>query len=184
MAARARGWLAGVVALLWMSQASQAQDPVEYTVKAAYLTKFVPFINWPEQALPPGAPVTICIVGEDPFGPALDKIAAAAGAGSRPLVIRRIATTDTAETQILARCQIAYAGDPLTSLDVIDALKGKPVVTVTDSGMRARGIISFVMRDNHVRFDIDDAAAERSGIHFSSKLLELARAVNRRSEGP
>jgi hypothetical protein len=179
-----RSWLVGWAILLLGPLSSRAQDPLEYTVKAAYLTKFVPFINWPEQQLAAGAPITICIVGEDPFGLSLDKAAAAAGAGGRPLVIRRIATTDTAETQILAKCQIAYAGDPLTSLDVIDALKGKPVVTVTDSGMRARGVISFVMQDNHVRFDIDDAAAEKSGIHFSSKLLELARAVNRRSENP
>jgi uncharacterized protein DUF4154 len=178
-----RSWLVGSAILLLGPLSSQAQDPFEYTVKAAYLTKFVPFINWPDQSLAAGAPITICIVGEDPFGRSLDK-AAAAAAGGRPLVIRRIATTDTAETQILAKCQIAYVGDPLTSLDVIDALKGKPVVTVTDSGMRARGVISFVMQDNHVRFDIDDAAAERSGIHFSSKLLELARAVNRRSESP
>ena len=60
-------------------------------------------------------------------------------------------------------------------------MRGKPVVTVTDSGLPGRGLISFVMQDNHVRFDIDAAAAEKNGIRISSKLLDLARTVTRRS---
>jgi YfiR/HmsC-like len=51
---------------------------------------------------------------------------------------------------------------------------------VTDSTLQAHGIISFVMQDNHVRFDIDDAGAETSGLRISSKLLELAHNVSRR----
>ena len=42
-------------------------------------------------------------------------------------------------------------------------------------------MISFVMLDNHVRFDIDDAAARKDGIRISSKLLELAHKVTRRA---
>jgi hypothetical protein len=56
----------------------------------------------------------------------------------------------------------------------------RPVMTVTDSGMRAHGIISFVVIDNHVRFDIDDDAARRVGLSISSKLLTLAHAVRHR----
>jgi hypothetical protein len=59
----------------------------------------------------------------------------------------------------------------------VDAFKDRPVVTVTDSGISAHGIINFVVVDNHVRFDIDEAAADAIGIKISSKLLELAHAV-------
>lgn len=163
---------------------SQAQTQAEYNVKAVYLMKFAPFIEWPDQVFPSSsAPITICVVGEDPFGSVLDK-AAAASTGGRRLTVRRIATIDSSDAAALSGCQIAYVSDPLTGLDVIDAAKTKPVVTVTDSGMRVHGVISFVMQDNHVRFDIDDALAEKNGIHFSSKLLELARAVTRKGEGP
>jgi YfiR/HmsC-like len=162
----------------------RAQTQAEYNVKAIYLTKFAPFIEWPDQTFASSsAPITICVVGEDPFGGVLDK-AAAASTGGRGLTVRRIVTTDTSDLAALSRCQIAYVNDPVTGLDVIDALKAMPVVTVTDSGMRVRGVISFVMQDNHVRFDIDDALAEKNGIHFSSKLLELARTVTRKGEGP
>ena len=151
---------------------AQGQASLEYAVKGAYLTKFVPFIDWPDGVFAnPGAPVVICILGNDPFGATLDK-AAASGAGGRPIIIRRLAANDPAEG-----CQIVFAGDADAALD---GLRGKPVVTVTDSGTPARGIISFVMQDNHVRFDIDDAGAQTNGLRISSKLLDLAHNVSRR----
>ncbi len=148
----------------------------EGALKAAYLTKFVPFIEWPERVLAaPSTPVTICIVGEDPFGATLDK-AAAAAAGGRKLSVRRIPEAN-AETGGL--CHIVYVTDSQAGYDAVDALRNAPVVTVTDSSMRARGMINFVTLDNHVRFDIDEGWAERNGIHFSSKLLGVARSVKR-----
>jgi hypothetical protein len=55
-------------------------------------------------------------------------------------------------------------------------------VTVIDSGLKARGVISFVIQDNHVRFDIDDALAADGGLTISSKLLGLAHAVKPRGQ--
>jgi hypothetical protein len=173
--ARSRLALCAAACLLALSPA-RADISLEYAVKAAYLTKFVPFIEWPDNVFASAStPVTICILGADPFGGTIDKTAGGGG-GLRPLAIRRIASADAANG-----CQLVYAGDVGTT--TLDALAGKPVVTVTDSGIPAHGVISFVMVDNHVRFDIDDAAAAKNGIRISSKLLELAHAVTRRS-GP
>ncbi len=58
-------------------------------------------------------------------------------------------------------------------------MKDRPVLTVTDSSPTARGIISFVVIGDHVRFDIDEAQADAVGLHISSKLLGLAHAVHR-----
>lgn len=172
----------GIAACLVASAATAgAQVSTEYAIKAAYLTKFVAFIEWPESAFAnSGAPITVCILGEDPFGADIDKAASNSSPSGRMLAIRRIAVADSAEIAKIAQCQIVYVGDPLIGLDTVPSLKDKPVVTVTDSGMRTRGVISFVTQDNHVRFDIDDAAAERNGIRISSKLLNLAHAVTRK----
>jgi hypothetical protein len=152
-----------------------ADTSLEYAVKAAYLTKFVPFIDWPDASFASAnAPVAICILGADPFGATIDKSVGAA-TGGRPLAIRRIPTADAA-----TGCQIVYTSDA----QALDALQGKPLVTVTDSDSPTHGIISFMTLDNHVRFDIDDAMAEKNGIRISSKLLELAHTVTRKSEGP
>jgi hypothetical protein len=71
--------------------------------------------------------------------------------------------------------------DETVAEGTLDAMKGKPVVTVTDSGLKAHGMISFVIEANHVRFDIDDASAAQGGVVISSKLLSLAHAVKPRS---
>jgi hypothetical protein len=151
---------------------AQSQASLEYAVKAAYLTKFVPFIDWPEGTFPDAAtPLTLCILGNDPFGAAIDKAAAATG-GGHPITIKRVASAD-----LLDGCQMVFAGDP--SISEISLLQDRPVVTVTDSDMPVRGLINFVTQNNHVRFDIDEAAAEKDGLRISSKLLGLARNVTR-----
>lgn len=153
---------------------AQASPSLEYAVKAAYLTKFIPFIHWPDTAFASAtSPVTICVLGDDPFGGKLEQAAAGAKAGERAVTVRRVAAPD-------ASCQLMFLSDSATANSVAEALRGKPVVTVTDSGQPERGVISFVMADNHVRFDIDDATAAQGGLSISSKLLGLAHAVKQR----
>jgi len=154
---RAGPFLAGVVIAGLALAAPVAGDPsLEYAVKAAYLPKFVPFIIWPETAFAsPTAPVNICLLGPDPFGGKLDQEAASLKAGERPVAVRHLAGLDPQ-----APCQLLFLGagaDPVLVDGALDAMKGKPVVTVTDSGLKPHGVISFVIEANHVRFDIDDA---------------------------
>lgn len=163
----ALAWIAGGLALCGTARG----DNLEYAVKAAYLTKFVPFIDWPDDTFPsPAAPVTLCVLGDGPFGGRLMDDAAAVQGGRR-LVVRHVDGADPS-------CQLLFVGaDAPDAQGVLDALKTSPVVTVTDSGMAAAGIIRFVIAANHVRFDIDAAAAEARGLKISSKLLGLARKV-------
>lgn len=149
---------------------ARADPTIEYAVKAAYLTKFVPFITWPESPN-----FSICVMGDDPFAGKLETAAANTKVGERPVTVRHVVAPDTT-------CQILFLSDPVSSAATLDTLRAKPVVTVTDSGVKEHGIISFVIADNHVRFDIDDAAAAQAGITISSKLLGLARSVKQRGQ--
>jgi hypothetical protein len=159
----------GLVLLATAPGAARA-DSLEYAVKAAYLTKFAPFITWPDAA----APVTLCVLGENPFASKLEQ--AAQGARDPLLSVRHVTAPDTA-------CQILFLGvNDAGAQAALEALRGKPVVTVTDSDVKAHGVISFIVTDNHVRFDIDDAAAASGGISISSKLLGLAHAVKLRGQ--
>jgi hypothetical protein len=71
-----------------------------------------------------------------------------------------------------------FAGEgPRQAVDAALAAAARaPILTVTDlpPAAAARGIINFVIRDNRVRFEIDDSAAVRSGLRISSQLLNLA----------
>jgi hypothetical protein len=60
--------------------------------------------------------------------------------------------------------------------DALDKVRGAPVLTVTDgaSDTGSRGMVNFVLRDNRVRFEIDEISASQSGLMISSKLLSLA----------
>jgi hypothetical protein len=170
--------LAAFIALagLFAMATARAQPSLEYSVKAAYLARFAPFIDWPADAFAgPDAPLNICVLGPDPFGAGLEKATAGQKDGGHPLAVRRMETLLPE-----GACQILFIHDAALADEALDALKTRPVMTVTDSGMSAHGIISFVVIDNHVRFDIDDDAARRVGLKISSKLLTLAHAVRHR----
>ena len=176
------GVLAGLsLGVMLCFAGARADDALEYAVKAAYLPKFIPFITWPESSFASAAaPVNICLLGPDPFGGKLDQEAASFKAGERPVAVRHLAEFDPQ-----APCQLLFVGagaDPALVDGALDAMKGKPVVTVTDSGLKRHGVISFVIEADHVRFDIDDAEAGEDGLVISSKLLALAHSVHQRGQ--
>jgi hypothetical protein len=181
----ARGLLAraalvalGAVAAFATTAAAESES-LEYAVKATFLYKFAPFVEWPPMVFSSAtAPLVVCVVGKDPFGPLLDQAIAGQKMGDRPVVIHRM---DTASRD--AGCHIMFiGGSPGQSADdALNVMRGAPVLTVTDSGQSAQGMISFVIDNARVRFDIDDDAASRAGIMVSSKLLSLAHRVKRAS---
>jgi hypothetical protein len=179
-----KGFWAAVLSLLPCALATApagADGSLEYAVKGAYLYKMLPFVDWPQTVFPaPNSPITICILGQDPFGAALDKAVAGQRIGPHPITIRRDATPD--DTSCLA--VFIDIADPAAETAAVRAFDGRPVLTVTDSGAPAHGIVAFVVEKNHVRFDIDDAAAAKDGLSISSKLLGLARTVKPRKAAP
>lgn len=172
----AAGVLAACIVFLAIAgcvRQANAGPSLEWTVKAAYLFKLPPFIEWPGNAFgSPTSPFNLCIVGNDPFGDILDRGATGQKLGERPIVIQHL--SDVSQS---AHCQMMYvAGDPQSVAADLGATGGMPVLTVTDSQTddRSKGIINFVIRDNHVRFEIDRAAAAHDRLEISSKLLSIA----------
>lgn len=146
---------------------------LEYSVKANYLVRFAAFVGWPSRAFESAeSPVVICVAGRDPFQGALERAVRGQTAHGRALAVRR-PTTDEAT----AGCHILYVGKGGTTL-VPAAESRAPMLVVTDSDSTSeRGMIHFVVSDARVRFHIDLAAASRSGLSISSRLLNLALSV-------
>ncbi|MGH9611632.1 MAG: YfiR family protein, partial [Bryobacteraceae bacterium] len=73
-------------------RASRAADaPLEYQVKAAFLLNFTKFVEWPAAAFAASdSPIAICVLGDDPFGGALDQIVEGEVVNGRKLVIQRV----------------------------------------------------------------------------------------------
>lgn len=181
-AGRRIGRALGAALALATLAAAQAQDSsLEYPIKATYLYKLAPFVEWPAAAFASAtAPLEICVVGDDPFGSILDRAVAGQQIGDRPLAIRRL---DRAAAG--AGCHVMYVSGSTTqsAFQALEAVRGDHVLTVTDAARRpgGKGVVHFVLQDNRVRFEIDDQSAAEHGLRVSSKLLSLASAVRRRS---
>jgi hypothetical protein len=148
-----------------------AAEPLEYAVKAAYLAKFAFYVEWPPTAFSgPTSPLLLCIVGDDPFGGAIDEAVAGQQVQGRAISVRRMksVTRDSG-------CHIAYVGSDARG----ENLRGGSVLVVSDSPSGG-GVINFVLRDNKVRFTVDDEAAFQNGLAISSKLLSVALSVRAR----
>jgi len=155
-----------------------AAGSLEYAVKASYLYKFAPFVEWPQRAFAaPDSPLRICIAGADPFGTMLADAVKGQQVGGRPLTVEH-----PDAPAAMGECHILFVGHSPdhTPTEILRAVAGRPVLTVTDRSVGASGgMIQFVLLEGRVRFAIDPAAAATSGLQISSKLRELAVKMER-----
>ena len=155
---------------------ADAESPLEYQVKAAFLLNFTRFVDWPPEAFPNSeAPFTICIYGGDPFGGALERTVEGETVNGRPVAIRRIGLSQP------HACQVVFADRQQKDVSRLLAGLGAGVLTVgeTDQFLREGGMIAFHLENRRVRFDINQSAATRAGLRLSSKLLSVARNVEK-----
>ncbi|HEX3919264.1 MAG TPA: YfiR family protein [Caulobacteraceae bacterium] len=167
------GVRAGLAALVLAVAADQARagTPID-AAEATDLARFAPFVDWPASAFASAtSSFRLCILGDDPFGPALDQAVSGQQVQAHPMEVRRLQTADG-----VGACHILYVRSPRPA-DIAEAmtqLRGAPVLVVTDEASAPLGAIRFVVREGRVRFIIDAAAATAAGVHISSKLLSLA----------
>ncbi|HTI68021.1 MAG TPA: YfiR family protein [Caulobacteraceae bacterium] len=150
--------------------------PTEFTLKAAYLHKLAAFVEWPASAFESAtSPIEFCIAGTSPFGKLLQQAVADQRIGAHPIEIRQLERADRP-----TGCHVLYlaASNAVFVMEGLRSVRGTPVLTVTDSAFEgsAVGIVHFVLKDNRVRFEIDQGAATENQLVLSSKLLSLALA--------
>jgi YfiR/HmsC-like len=159
----------------------QGGQPTEYQLKAAFLFNFAKFIEWPEKSFgSKESPFTVCVIGQDPFGSALEVSLLGKTMGSRAVQIMRFPNpTILAEAR---HCQIVFisASEKIHFHDVIESLNSMDALLVGDADgfVASGGTIEFMVEDNHIRFLINPDAAGRSDLKVSSKLLALAKIVH------
>jgi hypothetical protein len=148
--------------------------PLEYQVKAAFLLNFTRFIDWPPDSFAtPEAPFKICIAGEDPFGSAIDQIVEGETVRDRKLVVHRL-KRGAAED-----CNVMFVAGSQTDEPPPSKRNGMLMVGESAGFLRDGGMIAFVLQDRRVRFDINPRAAQNAGLRISSKLLSVARNVEK-----
>ncbi len=168
-----------VIALLLgcMAPASAEAPPglsnTEKELKVAFIYNFTLFTEWPADL---GSTLNLCVIGQDPFGHALDVLDGKAVAG-RTLALHRKSVSDP----LFGKCQVLFiSSSTIESVPrVLDGLGDSPTLTISDSpGASARGVaLNMSVVKNNVTFQANLQAVRAARLNLSSKLLRLATEV-------
>lgn len=169
---------AAAASLLPATQGARADGaPLESSVKAAYLYKFLAYVEWPAPAFQtPQSPIVIGVAGAEAVLTELVQILNGRHIHGRPAVARRVA--EGSPTDGLHVLYVGHAPQPPPPA-WLGPVGRQPVLLVTDApwGMNAGSMINFVSVQGRVRFEASIAAADRVGIKLSSRLLSVAERV-------
>jgi len=152
--------------------------PTNRPYQGVFLVDFARFTEWPTDAFADTkSPIVIGILGADPFGRLLDQSARDESVHGRRLLVcryRKVAEIGTCHILYISRSESGRLSATLT------ALKGKPVLTVSDiSGGAGRGMmIEFTELRQNIRFRINPNTARTARLTLSSKLLRDAEIVD------
>lgn len=164
---------------LLASQMSHAQsdNSREYQIKAAFLYNFVQFVKWPGTTFSSSdSPFCIGILGDDPFGSALDDtVQGEAIDGHRLVVVRSPRVEELTGCQVIFVCR--SEADRVGT--ILSQLNSKPILTVSELPNFASngGDIDFYLSSGKVRFEINPDSARQCGLKISSQLLALGKTV-------
>jgi hypothetical protein len=163
------------IAVCAVTPFASAQIP-ESALKAALLHKFVKFVEWPADALPPGQRLAMCIVGDAAVAGALGRSIEGQAIDGHDLTVTVLKPGDPA-----SGCHLLYvsasaikrsAGLPLNA-------RSASIFTVSDADKFAEsgGVAQLIVENGRMRFEINIASAQRGRLSLSSKLLSVAKSV-------
>lgn len=170
-----------VVALICRPAIAEPDVSREYKIKAAFLYKFLLFVEPPRERRTDK--IVIAILGGDPFENAFDTVEGKPiGAGKAVLEVHRYASVEDMLDKSLPQCDLAFvdiAGGQHELKAALRQLTDRGILTVGDAKgfLEAGGMIGFVMRKNKVRWEINQAAVRRARLKMSSQLLRNAVRV-------
>ena len=152
---------------------ANAQKPTEYEVKTAFIYNFAKFVEWQKIE---DETLSLCIIGDDPFGPAMKNLEGKTAAGKR-IVVRNISSIEG-----LKKCRMLFisSSEKGRLSDITGLAKDMGILTISDTESFAEKgvVINLYMEDDKVRFEINIDAAADARLQINSRLLSLARIVH------
>lgn len=165
------GLIATVLFTVQINSANAATSP-EDKIKTAIIYKMTKFITWPRKT----QNLTICVLGEGSINNELHKI------NRKNTMGRRLSVThkdSNAPFDKLCDALFMHNIDNSTARSVLERLKGKPVLTISDmrSFTEFGGMIGLSRSGKKINFSINNTTATEAKLSISSKLLKLSKSV-------
>jgi TonB family protein len=166
------------ITLLALHPMARGQEPNDSDdqVKAAYLLNFAKLAEWPQTVLPAGlSPLVIGISGGDEdFLRVLRALAAGKFIGTHSIDVKSVASIEEMKSCHIVFFRASEKHHTLAAIESID--RGVLLMGEDESFLRQGGMINLVRDGASVQFEVNAAALDHSTIHFSAKILALAKA--------
>jgi hypothetical protein len=160
--------------LLLPSLVSFAQQVTEPALKAAFILKFARLTEWPIDALPAGAPLVMCVLGDPDIADALERLVQGRDTAGHSFTVSRVAAHAP-----LRACHILYLSHvPAKEAAQITAgLRDAPVLTISDmEGFGALGgIAQFYYERGNLKFSVEVETSKHARLAISSLVLTLSK---------
>jgi hypothetical protein len=161
---------------LAMAATSNVTEQVtESELRVAYVFNFTKFVSWP-----PGTNtdehLTVCTYNA---GAAQSTFSALNDRSSGNQSIQVVDINDAQDSNI-NRCDFLYMGGESTSSnrELLSALRERTVLTISEQPLpESAAMVSLLMVDNKIAFEVDLQALRNNGLTVSSYMLRLAMRV-------
>lgn len=159
------------------SEAMPQEIAPEYLIKAAYLYQFLQYVRWPTDSFPSqDSPIVIGILGQDPFGEAIDRVVAGRRVLGRRIEVRRVTLEEAS-----AGCHVVFMAREERALlnRWLRRLRTKPILVVTESpwALSDGATINFVMEKRTLRYEVNLKSAKDSRLEIATPMLVSARRL-------
>lgn len=151
----------------------------EAKIKAAYMFKFISYVEWPAEAFSDDSSALVFgVAGESDVARYMELIARERTVGIRNLMFKHVTDVEHARS-----CHLLFISERIDQLllkDLVDDLARSPVLFVGEESQpfTRHDVITFVVQDNRVRLQLSLQAASERNLKISSQLAKLAEVVN------
>jgi len=156
------------------SQQGGPTPVLERSVKAAFLYKFLGYMEFPSD---PGPTLVVGVLGADDVEAELAQITSGRSVGNRSISVRKLGEGDA-----LGGVNLLFVGGDAVLPEAVQRAaekNGTVIVTERDGGLQNGSVINFRVVDDRVRFEVSLPAAERCNVRLSSRLLSVAYFVQK-----
>ncbi|MBI4566538.1 MAG: YfiR family protein [Planctomycetes bacterium] len=169
--------LCGIELSAVQDRPQQPEALPEYVLKAGFLYNFAKYVEWPAEAFErPESPITIGVVGKDPFGGDLEDALKNKTVKNRAFAILRFPKPSD-----IQRCHILFVArsEKERVPRILERIRDWPVLTVGEEEefARAGGALNILIENDKPKLEANPQAAEKARLKIDAKLLKAATLV-------